>query len=328
MKSDKILQQSENAYNQWCVQWREHAKFHSKHTMYSFDELRNIGIGRAVVSVANGYSFEQNIELLKKYKKNVDFMACDKTMGHLLDNGITPRYVLVCDANVSYEKYMEKYKSQLQDTILIMNVCANPQWSENGNWEKKFFFVNKDVLNSEKEFTQLSGCHNQITAGTNVSNMMLVALTQCDNHTRQNFFGYDKIVLVGFDYCWTLDGKYYAFDDDGGGKKFYMRHIYGLSPRGNFIFTSNNLSSSASWMNTYVEAFKIPVVQCSPDSLVNFSRSGDLKEQLRYRYKTSDKDKVTQMANKKAHLEMELKKIHDSLREISKSHFYSHLATV
>lgn len=180
--NDKMIRaQSEAAYKQWAPQWRKHTKENSIFEMKSIHELENHGVGRAVLCVANGYSFEENIETIKKYQHNVDIFACDKTMGHLLDNGITPKFVMMCDANVDYEKYMAPYKDKLQDIILIANICGNPEWTKNGNWKDKYFFINKDILGSEKEFSEMSGCTNFIPAGTNVSNAMVVMLTQSDN---------------------------------------------------------------------------------------------------------------------------------------------------
>lgn len=133
--NDKMIRaQSEAAYKQWAPQWRKHTKENSIFEMKSIHELENHGVGRAVLCVANGYSFEENIETIKKYQHNVDIFACDKTMGHLLDNGITPKFVMMCDANVDYEKYMAPYKDKLQDIILIANICGtqNGQRMETG----------------------------------------------------------------------------------------------------------------------------------------------------------------------------------------------------
>jgi hypothetical protein len=287
----------------------------------SFEDFRNTGIGKAILLVANGYSFEENIETIKKYKDNVDIMACDKTLGHLLSHGIKPKFCMVCDANVSYEKYLKPWIKQLDKTILLQNVCANPEWSENGNWKNKYFYVNKDVMNYEKEFAELSGCPNFLTAGTNVSNMMVVVLNQSDNQQRQNLFGYDKILLIGFDYSWKMDGKYYAFDEDGDGKRYYMRHIYGISQSGKMIFTSNNLSNSASWLKLYIEAYRINAVQCAPDALVVLGKSGDLEKQIQYRHKPSDSKIVNNLLKEKHGLETQLNKIQNGLRSIAKDHW-------
>lgn len=328
MNHKQIVQQSKNAYKQWAEQWRAQASHHKKWPMKPMANFQFSGIGKAALCVANGYSFEENIDLIKKYQKNVDILCCDKTLGHLLNNGITPTFCLVCDANVSYEKYMEPYKDQLKDTVLFMNVCANPKWSDNGNWKDRYFFVNMDVMGYEKEFSALSGCKNFVTAGTNVSNMMIVLLSQCDNHNIRNFFAYDKIILIGYDYSWKLGGKYYAFDDDGGGKTNYMRHIYGLSPSGKMIYTSNNLNSSATWIKDYVANFKLPVVQCSKDSIAEIGLRGDLESNLKHRFCTNDASEVRQLVLRKNHLAAEAKKIDDKLKHIGMKHHFAHLATV
>jgi hypothetical protein len=140
--------------------------------------------------------------------------------------------------------------------------------------------------------------------------------------------GYDKIVLVGFDYSWRADGKYYAFDDDAGGKQFYMRHIYGLSPRGRMIYTSNNLNASASWMGDYINAFKIPVAQCSPHSIAQFDATADLEACLKYRFRTTDLDVIRKQLARRNELAAQQKKIDDRLKEISKSHYFAHLAVM
>jgi hypothetical protein len=325
---EQTKQQSITAYTQHCDLWRENAKHVSSYKMKSFSDLELVGVGKAVVCVANGYSFEENIELLKKYKDNIDIMACDKTLGHLLENGIKPTYCVVCDARVSYERYMEKWADQLQDTILLTNVCANPKWVDNGNWKDRYFFVNMDVMHYEEEFMQLSGCVNKVTAGTNVSNMMVVLLTQCTNQQRKNVMGYDKIILIGFDYSWRLGGKYYAFDEDGGGKSFYMRHVYGLSPSGAMLYTSNNLNASASWMNDYIKCFKIPVAQCSGEVIADFNAKADFEACLKYRFRTTDLREIRNKLDKRKELEASLKKIDDRLKDISKSHYYAHLAVM
>lgn len=328
MTPDQIRKQSIQAYNQHKEIWKKNAEELKQFQMLSMDELAMTGIGKAIVAVANGYSFEEQIEILQKHKKNVDFVACDKTMGHLLDAGITPTYVVVCDARVDYEKYMKKWENQLQNTTLIINVCANPKWAMNGNWKNRYFFVNKDVMGYEKEYIQITKCPNVVTAGTNVSNMMIVLLTQCDNERRRNLLGYDKIILCGFDYCWKMGGKYYAFDEDGGGKTYYMRHIYGLSPRGEMIYTSGNLNTSADWLNDYIRAFKVPIVQCSPWSIATFGTRSDLERNIKYRYRTADQNEVRTRVQRRNWLADQMKKVDDELKEISRNHYFSHLSTV
>jgi hypothetical protein len=328
MNEQMIREQSKAAYAQWAPQWRDHAAQNAVFFMKSLEDLQNTGVGKAVLCVANGYSFEENIETIKKHQHNVDIMACDKTLGHLIDNGIKPKYLIMCDANVDYERYMAKWKDQLQDTILLANVCGNPLWAKNGNWKDKYFFINKDILQSELEFSQISGCKNFIPAGTNVSNAMVVMLTQSDNGGRQNFFGYDKILLIGYDYSWRHGGKYYSFNKDGDNKASYMRHIYTNTTDGDFAYTSGNLHFSAQWFLTYVKAFNLPVVQCSGKSILHGLKVSNLDEQMTYRFKPEDSTKVKSALVERTRLLKELKKQESIIQTISQAHWQSFLCSV
>jgi len=328
MNKDDIIKHSKQAYAQWCKQWRANASYHKKFQSKSFEDFRSTGIGKAALLVANGYSFEENLETIKKYKDNVDVICCDKTLGHLLDHGITPYICVVCDANVSYEKYVQPWKDKLQDTILFNNVCGNTKWTEGGNWKDVYLYVNKDVMEYEKEFMALSGCVNAVTAGTNVSNMMVVLMVQSENTLKQNLFGYDKLILIGFDYSWKLGGKYYAFDQEAGGKYYYMRHIYGLSNSSNMIYSSNNLSNSASWLNMYIQAFNVPVAQCSRDTINPFGGIRSLESNMKHRHKTSDAKIVRDNVIRKNEIELELKKLNNELNAIAKDHWLANIATL
>jgi hypothetical protein len=282
-----IKHQSINCYNQWAEQWRRHADYHGKRfPMLPMTDFHQVGVGRAVLCIANGSSFEENLATIQKYQGNVDIMVCDKTLKSCLDHGIIPTYCMLCDANVSYEKYCEPVKDKLQNTILFSNVCAATKWAVEGNWKQVYFYANQDCLGSEQEFMTLSGCPNMMVAGTNVSNAMVVLLTQSDNDAARNFFGYDKILLIGFDYCW--DDKYYAFDHDGGGKINYMRQVFIKNLNDDFCYSSPNLLFSAKWFTKYIKAFQIPAVQCTKKTIVDGFKMGDLAEQMQYCYNAED----------------------------------------
>lgn len=283
ISKDELLRQSQNAYGQWGKQWADHAKIHAKDPRVNNDmnDLDGVGHGKAALCVANGRSFQDNLDVIKEHQDNVDVIACDKTLGSLISHGITPQYAIVMDANVSYEEYMEPWKDKLQDTVLIVNVCGNPEWTKNGNWKEVYFTVQRDVMHNEIEFSQLSGCKNLVPAGTNVSNGMIVMLTQCDERGPNNFFGYDKILTIGFDYCWAR-GKYYAFNDEAGGKQNYMRHLASVATNGELVYTSTNLHFSARWLADYTKYGKVTLVQCSHPSIFRGSYTGDLAQQMQY----------------------------------------------
>lgn len=320
LSKNDIIEQSKAAMNQWGDQWRKHAIEHSEYDQVPFKEFQNVGVGKNILLVANGYSFEENIETIKKYQHCSDIMACDKTLGNLLDNGITPQYCLVCDANVSYEKYCEPYKDQLQDTILFINVAGNPQFTKGGNWKKVVFFVNEDALQSEIEFMKLSKCPNKMPAATNVSGAMVVLATQSTRGGRNNFFGYDKILTIGFDYSWK-DSKYYAFNSKGSGKDNYMRHLQVLDRDNNLCFTSHNLSFSARWLTDYIKNFELPVISCSGSTLVGHVPIKDLEREMQYNFKVSDGSKVRKMVDKLAAYRLQVNELESKLSSIGKEHW-------
>jgi hypothetical protein len=327
MNESAVREQSKAAYKQWAPQWRANAKEHSKYEMKSLEDFRNIGIGRAIVCVANGFSFEENLEALKANRHNVDIMACDKTLGSLIENGIFPDFCIICDANVNYDKYLKPWKDKLGKTVAIINVNANPEWAEKGNWKDQYFFVNKDIIKSEVEFCGISGCKNIIAAGTNVSNAMVIMLTQCETNVRQNFFGYDKILLIGFDYSWRPGGKYYAFNETGDGKAQYMKHAYLTTHDGSWCYTSGNLAFSAEWFETYVRVFNLPVVQCTRKSILQHLKVGNLSDHMKYRYKPEDAVTIRKLGAKLRHLKELEKQLSQHFNSIGREHRDAFLAS-
>lgn len=328
---DQIVKQSWAAFNQWEHQWKEHALAASKFPMKDLSHFQSRGAGRACLLIGNGASFEREIETIKKYAHLVDIMVCDKALGHCIENGITPTYCLVADANVSYEKYLEPWKDKLHNTILFQSVCANPKWIDGANWKGTYFYCVKDAIETEKIFQKISGCPNIVAAGTNVSNSMLIFLTQCDNQRRENYFGYDKYLLIGYDYSWKIDGNYYAFDHDGKGKRYYMRHNYGRTIGGDICVTSNNLAFSLKWIEKYIEAFKLPVIQCSKDSVLQtpLARKGyaSLEEQMQYKG-TVKAEEVRQLMQKSREVSELQRKIGNRLNVMAKTQYYDFAASL
>jgi hypothetical protein len=150
---------------------------------------------------------------------------------------------------------------------------------------------------------------------------MVVFLTQSDDKGRNNFFGYDKICLIGYDYSWRPDGKYYSFDHDGGGKSNYMRHLHILNNNGDLAFTSGNLAFSAQWLDKYITTFKLPVVQCTKDTILGGNYTGDLDKNLSYRFNSEDAKLVREMIPRMNALKMEANKLDSKLRAIGREHF-------
>lgn len=328
LTTDQIKRQSECALAQWKDQWTDHAKIHSTYEMKSLDDFKHSGFGKAMVLVGNGGSLEDQMPILQKNKDNVDILACDKALGHLIKNGIKPKFVILCDANVDYEKYMKPFENELKDTILISNVCANPKWTQKDKWKDIYFFLNIDSIQSEKIFQAICPCPNLIPAATNVSGAMVVLMTQCLDQLRQNFFGYDKYLLVGFDYCFIKDKPYYAYNHDGDGKRFYMNHSQVLTQKGQYCMSSSNLIFSAKWLQQYINIYQLPVIQCSEYTIMTGWKTGNLEKQIQYRHKPEHAPIVQMLDRKIKQLKQELKKMDYCLQNIGKEHYSKMLATV
>lgn len=274
-KSD-VLAQSRSAMDQWGPTWEKNAKRNGevyKRHGTSHKDLLFAGAGRTLLCIAFSPSFEDNIELLKKYKDTtkVDIACVDKCMSKLLENGITPDYVVLADAGIDYETWCEPYIDQTKEIILITNVTANPLWSE--NWKGKVVFhVNKDNIESEKIYMKVSGCNEMIPASSNVGNTIIVFSTQV--------LGYDRYCLLGYDYCWSNDDNYYAFTDSD--KRYWMKHLTLVDNSGKMVFTSQNLHFSARWMQDFYDYHRgiFDIYCCSPRGLLNFQRL-DLEKVLR-----------------------------------------------
>lgn len=320
ISNNEVFEQSKEAYNQWCDLWRKHAVRNSRNEMKPLSDFLAVGVGKACLCIANGHTFEEHIETIKKNQDYCDIFVVDKALKHCIDNDITPTYCLVADANVSYEKYLKPVKDKLENTYLFSNAHANPEWNEHGNWKGIYFFVDQDALGTEKEFSALTNCHNIIPAGTNVSNEIIVLLNQSNNKSLNNYFGYDKLLLIGYDYSWYQD-KYYAFDHLGGGKNNYQRNVFCYNLNSDFVYSSANLLFSARWLQQYIQIFKVNAVQCSKKSILNLNlQSEDLGAQMRYNFKADHAPKVQSMLKLNRELSERLKKLRDDIKSITHEH--------
>jgi len=321
----QIVAQSKNAIEQWHEQWRKHAQIHAKFPQKSWEPFRHYGFGKAIVCVANGASLAHDIETIKAHPET-DVLVCDKTLGHMLDNGIKPTFCLLADANVSYEKYCEPYKDQLGETVLFANICGNPKWTHE-KWKDIYFFANKDVLGSEKEFIEISGCPNSVPAGSNVSNAMVILLTQCIDRDRQNFFGYEKILLTGFDYSWEPFGDYYYKDHTGNGKHHYMRHQYCQDYKGEMVYTSHNLAFSGQWLDGYVKSYGLPVFQCSQSTILPLGKVQRLEDHIGYKFSTKDRIRILQLDQERNLLNSRMQAVGTEMQKIYHKHRMHFIST-
>lgn len=268
LSKKEVLEQSRSAMDQWGPTWAEHAKQNGelyKKIGTSHKDLLFNGAGRSLLCIANAPSFKNNIDLLVKYKDTtkVDIACVDKCMSMLLDNGIKPLYVFIADAGISYEDWCEPYIEHTEDIVLISNITANPKWA--ANWKGPVFFhVNKDNIESEKIYMEISGCMEIIPASSNVGNTVIVFSTQV--------LGYDSYCLLGYDLCWGDDEDYYATGDSV--KRHWMKHLAIVDNIGRLVNTSQNLFFSARWLQDFYDfqAGRMRIYNCSGQGLLNIPK--------------------------------------------------------
>lgn len=248
LSENDVLKQSRSAMDQWEKVWRSNAKINGekyKKDGRKHQDLVFAGIGKSLVCIANGPSFEREIETLKQYNtdRQHDIACVDKCFKSLVDHGVKPDWVFLADAGISYKEHLEPWINDTEGVVLLANVNANTEWTL--NWKGPvFFYVNKDNIQTEKIFCEISGCYEVIPASSNVGNTVLVFSAQ--------IFGYDEYILLGYDFGWSADDNYYAFEDSP--KRHWMAHAVMVDRGGKLFSTSQNLIFSARWLADFFTA--------------------------------------------------------------------------
>lgn len=274
--------QSQTVWDQFGKKWVSTAKKNAELDRKDVEELRHVGIGRTLVSVAMGASVESQIETLKEYRGKCDIITCDKGFKMLHDKGIKVDYVHLADTNIE-TRWMGGDDSPLwKETKGVKLICtpyANYEWTK--RWKgPRYFYVNKDAIRSEKTFLKIIPGARIVPASTNVSNAMVVFMTGSDELIELNYAGYDRILLIGYDYSWEVGSNYYAFNNPKP-KRFYMAHRSLLDVNAKVCRSSENLIFSAKWLSSYLTQSKsLNVVNCSDRGILQIPLNGKLKEIL------------------------------------------------
>lgn len=254
LTNEEIQRQSWAAYNQWRSDWianTKHNKNYIKRSIYK--ELEGMGRGKNLIIVANGPSLGKHWDLIKQYRQYFHIACVDKAFKPLMEHGIVPNFVCLCDANVDYKKYCEGLDTS--QTFLLSNIAGEKNWVS--NWKGNvYFFINKDSIKSEQLFTSISNYAEYIPAASNVSNALIVLC----------FFilKYDYNLLTGYDYSWKL-GEYYS--DGPTSKECWMSSHILSDLKGDRVRLSQNLSFSARWISDFL-------VSVSAKNFINCSGQG------------------------------------------------------
>jgi hypothetical protein len=333
MQREEVLLQSQRAYDQWKSLWQYNSStVKNSPNKVPMSALRNQGLGKQLVIVSMGGSFEKQVDVLKKYQHLVDIMAVDKAFVPLMERGIRPDFVLIADAQTSFPCYLEPFLKESKDIILLSNVNAQPDWHM--NWKGiKTFYVNKDNIESEKEFSAISGIQDQIHAGSNVSNAALIYANSVLN--------YDKYVLLGFDFCWDVGGKFYSFSkgtEKLGNKSVALNNMRVLDRKYDMVNCSENLWFSARWLDMYIRTECFSKVVNASDGILEVPPVVSLEKHLagikQYKRNLTDSEtqslaKITHTINSKQTFEQALQILNSKDMQVMGGHVeYIDLRTV
>ncbi len=285
-----VKTQSENVFGQFGdAKWIPIARENAKLERHPLEELEGVGVGRTILLAAMGESTEEQIETIIKYRDKVHLAVNDKMFGFMVDRGITPDFVFLSDTNIPF-RWIEKHIDKTVGVRLIATPYANLEWTR--AWKgPRYFYVNADIIQSERFFTDMFPGVRIIPASSNVSNSMVCFFVGTTSGPPQNWGGYEKYLLVGYDYSWRPEpnedlapyvktGKYYAFENPKP-KRFYMNHRTLHDINGDTVHTSENLFFSARWMWSFVSGFGFPLVNCSGRGLLNIPIRANLEDQLK-----------------------------------------------
>ena len=146
-----VKKQSLDVYNQFGEsRWKPFANVNSRIERMDNNFYKHIGVGKFLVLAAMGESLEKDIPILKLYRDRIDILTCDKGFGFLIDNGILPDHVIICDTNIPF-KWIEPYLEYTKNINLVSTPYANIEWTH--AWKgPKYFYVNRDAIETEKVF--------------------------------------------------------------------------------------------------------------------------------------------------------------------------------
>lgn len=259
----EVQKQSKRAFDRWGPLWHENATENKKY-ITSIAPLMNIGANKKVIVCGFGPSFANNIKLIKKHNLHHthDIIVIDKALKTTLKAGIIPNYLIVADAQVSFEKYGQVPKEICERVKLIPAITANYKWAKHwhNNGGKVYFTLNKDGIRTHKIFREYFKDTGQepiiIPAASNVLNSAYV--------TAALYMQYNELLICGADYSYKLGANYYGDSSKPKDtnlkidKKYFCNHFSTVDINNDIVQVSVNMQFSAKWLvdliNTLLKA--------------------------------------------------------------------------
>jgi len=257
LEKSEVVKQSKRAKERWGELWHGNAQENS--TMYQdIQGIHRKGLGKSVIVASFGPSLLENIRKIKKHNLHYDYdiICVDKAVKTFIAEGVIPNYVVISDAQVSFELYGDIDPKYCKRIKLISSITANSKWVKHwsDNQGSVYFYINKDNIRTHKEFGVYLKGKNFITvpAASNVGNCAYVMASMVLN--------YKKIVLAGYDYSFKIFDSYYGDGDkkplDTNMKQnkhaLYNHHTL-IDINGDLVQASSNMIFSSKWLIDFVK---------------------------------------------------------------------------
>ncbi|GAH41280.1 unnamed protein product, partial [marine sediment metagenome] len=173
-----------------------------------------------------------------------------------LEFGITPNYVVVSDAQISFKEYGEIDPKLCKSIKLFISVTGSSEWStywvKNGG--EAHYYLNKDNIRTHKTFSEYISFDKAylIPASSNVGNTAYVFSVLV--------LGYSEVLLSAYDYSYKIMGNYYGnqkkepLDFNLKIKKHNLNnHFTGFDINNDLVQISHNMQFSAKWLIDFIE---------------------------------------------------------------------------
>lgn len=251
---------SNNTGDKYEKLWISHAKANKRRVFedgWAASELLDLGTDKAAVIIGAAPSVRSQVGYLRDLQSNGNYLLYSVSSGlrFLLDNGITPHYCMVMDADPGIARFFEGIDERAKDVILIASVCTDPKIIEKWPGKVKWItvYTSIEALNRkfQKYYRPVNGCGIMFPALCSQYNTAVVSAYRVS--------GCRVLIFVGNDLSFPdeKDSRYYVDRDDlkDEWKRFPHPDIYG-----NKVFTTYNFLTLKMAIEDYLQRLFVECV--------------------------------------------------------------------
>lgn len=186
---------------QWMINTINNISAINNSNAYLLSDLENKFVGQTALIIGAGPSLNDNILKIQENRDKFVIFAVNKVVKYLLQNGITPDFVVCLDAR-NINKNLGGLENYLTHSNCILDIRTDCSVFNKGfrnvffNFSETDFFIKK--LSNKNDFMKF------YESGGSASTLALVSAVK---------LGFSKVVLVGVDLAFK-DNKIYAYGEN------------------------------------------------------------------------------------------------------------------